>query len=362
MISRKYLILLIIISLTLSYANDVLKFNNIKKRVGNISAKYQSSIGKDSLQEDLENPIKFTIDNKGNCFVFDASSFEIKKYDLKNKFITKFCRRGNGPGEITYPGDIFVLDSNIAIVDNRSKKIVLFSPDGSFLQNTHFYENGTLSSLKVQNNTYFALYSSYKFNDNDKIDFTYEINSYDRKLQKIKTYLTRKVNFSKTESFNPLESIPYFALIDNKLYIDDSDENFYRIKIFDYKASSHEKIIKRKYRKIRYKERENEEIKKWLKTRKVRLGKKRSPYSRAIAGVYSHNEYLFVLLNNFIDAKNCLNFDIYKDDILLGKFSLNVSSSGKYISSENIKFHQNHIYLLNEEKLCIDIYELIIKD
>ena len=72
------------------------------------------------------------IDKDGNFYIFDGRSQTIHKYDKTGKYLLKFCRAGNGPGEITGAQDLAVVGDSISICSPGQARGVVFDLNGNF--------------------------------------------------------------------------------------------------------------------------------------------------------------------------------------------------------------------------------------
>jgi hypothetical protein len=85
-------------------------------------------------------PFSFAVDKKGNLYIYDKGQTSIIKLDKDLKYVASFGRRGVGPGEFLGGGradQVFLsvgLDGNIYANDNRGFKVLVFSPEGTFLR------------------------------------------------------------------------------------------------------------------------------------------------------------------------------------------------------------------------------------
>ncbi|HUC85922.1 MAG TPA: 6-bladed beta-propeller [Candidatus Acidoferrales bacterium] len=71
----------------------------------------------------------------GHLLVVDAELHQVVVFGLQGELISKFGRRGNGPGEFNFPTHIAVDDRNqIYVTDSLNFRIQVFSADGLFLR------------------------------------------------------------------------------------------------------------------------------------------------------------------------------------------------------------------------------------
>ncbi len=70
-------------------------------------------------------------DRDRNIYILDSGNFEVKKFSPDGKFISKFGRNGQGPGEFMVP---IAIDINhreqIGVADEGNNRMEIFSPEG----------------------------------------------------------------------------------------------------------------------------------------------------------------------------------------------------------------------------------------
>ncbi len=72
------------------------------------------------------------VDSLGNIYVLDQKMSRVTKFDEKRKFIHKFGKKGQGPGEFEFP-EAMVLDSERMIYVLSSERILEFDENGRFI-------------------------------------------------------------------------------------------------------------------------------------------------------------------------------------------------------------------------------------
>ena len=78
-------------------------------------------------------PMSVAEDGRGNLFVLDEKDGCIKKYGPDRKFLLKFGRKGQGPGEMAYPMTVAVDAGGRVIVSTMSSEFHVFDNDGAFI-------------------------------------------------------------------------------------------------------------------------------------------------------------------------------------------------------------------------------------
>ncbi|UCC40741.1 MAG: 6-bladed beta-propeller [Candidatus Aminicenantes bacterium] len=80
-------------------------------------------------------------DSNGNIYVLDSEDTNIKVYDQKGRFLRVFSRKGEGPGQLSNPVDIYIDDKNLIYVcDSGNKRISIFNDKGDFVKHINFHD------------------------------------------------------------------------------------------------------------------------------------------------------------------------------------------------------------------------------
>jgi len=80
-------------------------------------------------------------DSSGNIYVLDSEDVNIKAYDQKGRFLKVFSRKGEGPGELLNPVDIYIDDKDLIYVcDSGNNRISIFNVQGDFVSSINFKE------------------------------------------------------------------------------------------------------------------------------------------------------------------------------------------------------------------------------
>lgn len=72
----------------------------------------------------------------GSVFVSNSMRHMVYKFDAAGKFVRAFGRRGKGPGDLTHPGRLSILDEKYLVVGEyaTNQRISLFDLDGKFVK------------------------------------------------------------------------------------------------------------------------------------------------------------------------------------------------------------------------------------
>jgi hypothetical protein len=97
----------------------------------------------------------FCLDRDGNIYCMMRQSPEnfIYKFDGSGKFLTSFGRKGQGPGEFDWGGDILIDEQNHVLAkDMTQEKFYVFDREGILLQEIKLIKNFTLGHYLANNN------------------------------------------------------------------------------------------------------------------------------------------------------------------------------------------------------------------
>jgi hypothetical protein len=79
--------------------------------------------------------IAFNVDEKGQIYVTDWDTKQVKKFGPDGKHLLTFGRSGQGPGEFQNPGVVrFMTDGTLYVSENFGNKLIFFSEKGVFLR------------------------------------------------------------------------------------------------------------------------------------------------------------------------------------------------------------------------------------
>lgn len=116
----------------------------------------------------LKEPDLVEVDSKGNIFIvekFPASEYFIYKFSPDGRFIMKFGRKGQGPGEVQGIWDLILDKSDHILVSDPSvNKIVEFDPEGRFIKEVKV-KPGLREVLPLANGNYLARRYPWKESD-----------------------------------------------------------------------------------------------------------------------------------------------------------------------------------------------------
>lgn len=75
------------------------------------------------------------VDDEENIYAFDRTSVKIHIFDRNGRHLRSFGSRGQGPGELQYPGAMFVRDDGtVVVLDNSARNVVFYDTQGRLLR------------------------------------------------------------------------------------------------------------------------------------------------------------------------------------------------------------------------------------
>ena len=100
------------------------------------------------------------IDVDGNIYVDDAKNYRIQKFDKNGKFVQTIGRKGEGPGEFTYPLQITVdtYSGQIIVIDHRVRQIEIFNKNGKYVNSFH-PPHHIDEIYQIDNESYFVVFN-----------------------------------------------------------------------------------------------------------------------------------------------------------------------------------------------------------
>lgn len=79
-------------------------------------------------------PWTVRVDARGNIYVLDPDAFHVAVFDTAGNHIRTLGAKGGGPGELQFPGSLFVTaDGEVNVFDFGKQALVRFAPDGTLL-------------------------------------------------------------------------------------------------------------------------------------------------------------------------------------------------------------------------------------
>jgi len=88
------------------------------------------------LETDIFTPIRadsVTVSDQGETFLLDTKECQILKINAQGELVKRFGKKGKGPGEFQFPGNIRAFKDRIFLLDMMSQSLLCFDTDGNFV-------------------------------------------------------------------------------------------------------------------------------------------------------------------------------------------------------------------------------------
>jgi hypothetical protein len=120
-----------------------------------IRAEVVLKIGSAKANEDFYEIPTFAVGRNGQIYILDSGNSRILCFSQEGKFLFRFGRRGQGPGELSdLVSQIKILsDGNIYVIDNFQRKINAYNQEGKVLFSAT--TSGWYNDIVLLNNTYY---------------------------------------------------------------------------------------------------------------------------------------------------------------------------------------------------------------
>lgn len=100
------------------------------------------------------------VDVEGNIYVVDSNNFRIQEFNKNGKFVQTIGRKGEGPGEFTYPIQITVdiYSGQIIAIDHKVGQIEIFNKNGKYVNSFH-PPHHINEIFQADNESYFVVFN-----------------------------------------------------------------------------------------------------------------------------------------------------------------------------------------------------------
>ena len=202
------------------------------------------------------------VDSQENIYAMDQGETQVKVYDKNGNFLRSIGRKGEGPGELQNPDNIFIMKNNYLVIEDYIRNISYFTNNGKYVRSI---STAKIFPIGVLVNPHGYVLATTNINEPNK--WGKEISLYDENLNYLLTIISipkPKPNPQLIKSFQP--QINWASYTDENFII--SYKEGYELQIFNTRGELVKKI-KKEYEPIEVTE---EDIK--LRIRKVPVGKK----------------------------------------------------------------------------------------
>ena len=296
------------------------------------------------------------VDNKNNIYIGDMFKPKINKYDNNGNFVTTFCRKGNGPGEVGAVSFVCVKNDTIYVGDWETSSISLFNDQGEFLYEVQ--PAGALFQVKSVGKDKFvgSMFSNEVINGENimKRESILLNNSF------LPIKVLDKVLPSDGRSDLQDEWI-HVTVSRDRIYLGVNDKYVYKINAFDFSGCLVETVMK-SYLAVNFTKIEQEKMNQYLVTmgdnsgRRVNVDKK-----HAVNGIFiDKNSNLLVhpAVNTEKGNTDGIVLDYFKDNVYLNTAVLKTDKE-YYFSDYKVflRLFNDRMYVINSAENIVEVYE-----
>jgi hypothetical protein len=199
------------------------------------------TIGEGESEEEMFSEItSVAVDNDGNVYILDRKEKTVKIFDSAGKFVRKFGKQGQGPGEMNMPIFVQITPNNELVVEDAvNRKLMFFSSEGEFLKSISTAKAAGLAAIVIDskgNLTGQAVIPSEK-------KLIREVKKYDKDLNPLFTIDTLDFTSIIEGKINPYRLASFYVLgrEDNIIY---GYPEEYEIEIFNPEGKLIRRILK----------------------------------------------------------------------------------------------------------------------
>jgi hypothetical protein len=297
-------------------------------------------------------------DSKNNIYIGDMFKVGINKYDKFGNFVTKFCRKGTGPGEVDAVSFVCVKNDTIYIGDWGTSSISLFNDQGEFLNEVQPY--GSLFQVKSVGVDKFVCSMFRDEIINGESMMRRESVLLNNSFQPIKVLDASLITHEgKTDE---QDGWIHVTVSKDKIYLGANDKNIYKINSFDFNGKLVESITK-SYMSINFTKKEKEKLNQYIiqmfndnSGRRATVDKK-----HAVNGVFidkNGNLLVHPAVDTTKGNTDGIVLDHFRNNIYLNTSKL--MTNGEYYFNEYkvfLRFFNDRMYLIDSGKSIVDVYE-----
>lgn len=315
----------------------------------------------------IEEPVGITFGDK-KIYILDRMGCSVKIFDEKGDFIKSFAGKGQGPGELLHPSNIFIRGDIITVVNGSDNSFNNYTLDGVFVD-----KHLPPPTDKFQNISYLddkLLLSMTSFNrikDKALIQNNLKITDYDLNEEINISKLSTEVDMNNID-INPFDMFQYFCVSNGKIYVAENSSDYFKINVYDKKGKLCEEI-ERPYRRTVM----TDDLKALIrgsfkssssKGKVVDNNDSRDMYNRAIEGIWSsENGYLWVKrpLTKEEQDEKASYFYIFKDGKYVRDYKFNFLLKRNIATfDQSFCFNGNRLYVIVDDngEYYIKVYKI----
>jgi hypothetical protein len=200
------------------------------------------SLGEGESEEEMFGELtSIDVDSNGNIYILDRKDKKVKIFDSEGKFLRKFGKGGQGPGEMNVPITIQIISNDELVVsDALNQRLMFYSLEGEFKReiSTALKALGlTLPMFDSQGN----IIGQQIVPTEEKL--MREVRKYDGELNSLFTIASIDNTNLVQGKINPFQVVIFYQLgKDNAIYCSNPDE--YEIKVLNTEGKMVRRILK----------------------------------------------------------------------------------------------------------------------
>ena len=178
------------------------------------------------------------VDDDERIYVLDRKEAHVKVFDQQGKYIRTIGRKGQGPGELQSPLNLYITGHNEIVVEDMTRQLAFFSLEGKFKRNLLTAKAGALGiDMDSEGNILATVIIREEENPR------YEVQKFDSELNYLHSLGSSPLPSATPGSFNPFITIIQSKIDCNDHVITGYPEK-YEIKIYDKSGTMIKKIMK----------------------------------------------------------------------------------------------------------------------
>lgn len=185
---------------------------------------------------EIEKITSIAVDDEERIYVLDYKENNVKIYDAEGRFIKKFGRQGQGPGEFFLPDYISISNQDEIIIKNI-RSISYFSLEGEYKRSLTTNESWLLG-IDIDTEGFIYGFEIIREEDNQ----VYELKKFDSELNYLHSLGSSPLP-SVTKEFNPFFPILRWDILNGDQIVTGYMKE-YELKVFDSSGNLLKRIIK----------------------------------------------------------------------------------------------------------------------
>jgi len=272
------------------------------------------------------------VDDEENIYAMDQGETQVKVFDKNGAFLRAIGKKGEGPGELLNPDNIFIKSNNQLVIEDFIRSLTYYSLEGEYIKTQSFAKIFPVGIL-VNSKGYILAMTN--INEPDKSGK--EIGLYDEDLNYLKTIISVPEPIPDPQILKLFQPEINWALSrDNSIII--SFKKDCELQIFNSQGELVKKIIK-EYKPVRI---TDEDVRQRI--RRVPEGRKLvvSKFFPAVHSITADDEGRI-----FVHTYEKAGEGIYYNDVF--------DSEGRYIAKVSLKdkiqfWKKNKLYAIEEDE------------